>query len=257
MSFEFTLLPKRPGIGALLGFGIFLAYFAALLLGGYVSSLVLGEVHFSEEASLTLVPDSDEFNALSLVLRRTIGMLIGFSVIMLSLVYCAGREKIRVFLPTIGFVKVSNIFNIGTFIFGFSLNIFFILVVQKIFPFDGESSQEPLSIVKVASDWIGYLFLFNLIVLAAVNEEILFRGIVYKGFSFSFGKVPAALITTLLFVVMHIDTVTSGYWVSVFVLVLISFCFLIVREISGSLVPGIFMHAGANAVFVFPVLGFV
>lgn len=257
MSFEFTLFPKRPRIGALLGFGIFLAYFAALFLGGYVSSLMLGDLHSSRETSLALAPSAEDFNALSLVLRRTIGMLIGLGVILLSLVYSAGKGKMQIFLPTLGFVKTSNKWNFGAFVFGFSLNLFFILIVQEIFPFEGESSQEPLTTIKAASNWIGYLFLFNLIVLAAVNEEILFRGIVYKGFSSSFGKKSASLITTFLFVLMHTDTVTSGYWVSVFLLVLISLCFLVVREISGSLVPGILMHAGANAVFVIPVLGFM
>ena len=254
MGLEFTVLPRKQDFGALLATGVFLTYFALQFVGGYLTSLFL-EIPFSlEELSSGTADISDAESASRTILQRSIGLIVGLSFLSLTVMYYSYDWKIHRFSPDFGFVRTGIKTNIFSFVTGFSLNLFFAVVIQGRFPFHGEGGNSVLDAVIQVPDWVRYLYLTNLVVFAAINEEILFRGILYRGFSQSFGRYASALFITTIFVLVHFDTIQLGYWVGTLTLVVISICFLAIREISGSLLPGIFMHAGANSIFLIPIL---
>jgi membrane protease YdiL (CAAX protease family) len=88
--------------------------------------------------------------------------------------------------------------------------------------------------------------------IAPVAEELLFRGALYQGFSTSWGKMPAAIVVIILFVLVHDETLRGGYWLGIFGLIVISILLILARELSGSLIPPILMHAGFNLAVVLP-----
>lgn len=79
-------------------------------------------------------------------------------------------------------------------------------------------------------------------VVAPFAEEVLFRGVLFRGLRLRWGLVPAMLASAALFSAAHLDI---GHALPIFVLGLV-LAFLV--EESGSVWPGIAMHAMVNGV---------
>ena len=86
----------------------------------------------------------------------------------------------------------------------------------------------------------------NVVILAPLNEEILFRGPIYMGSLVTFSKVGSGILTTLLFSMVHFTVFTQAHWVEIFFLMSISTALLFVRIKSNSLFPCMAMHAAFN-----------
>ena len=82
---------------------------------------------------------------------------------------------------------------------------------------------------------------FLLVVVAPVTEEVLFRGIILRGFLANYPKRRAILLSALLFALMHTN---PWQFISTFVAGVL-LAWLLVE--TGSLVPCLFAHAVANA----------
>jgi CAAX protease family protein len=94
-------------------------------------------------------------------------------------------------------------------------------------------------------DITGVGFVLTLIVgsiVAPISEEIFFRGFVYAGLRSRFGVISAGLVAALFFAFLHLSF-------EFFVPILVLGIFLTaLYEITGSLLPGIFLHVTNNAV---------
>lgn len=90
------------------------------------------------------------------------------------------------------------------------------------------------------------VFVLSLCVFAPVAEELVFRGYAYSGWIRSMGWWLTAFVTSLLFALLHVQYGGIGL-AYVFVLGLL---LALLRRVSGSVIPCIFLHAAANAVFV-------
>lgn len=89
---------------------------------------------------------------------------------------------------------------------------------------------------------LGRVWLVALAVLAApVVEEILFRGLVYQGLRQTLTPLRAALLSSVLFTIVHPELSAPG----VFLLAMVN---AVLLERTGRLWPGILVHAGYNAV---------
>ncbi len=79
-------------------------------------------------------------------------------------------------------------------------------------------------------------------VLAPIAEEIFFRGFVYAGLRALLGVAAAVLVTSIFFTLLHLS-------LELFIPILALGIFLtLLYEITGSLLPGIFLHIANNAV---------
>lgn len=94
---------------------------------------------------------------------------------------------------------------------------------------------------------IGWVAMF--IVLFPVVEEMLFRGFLFTGLSQSWGPTVAGLVTTALFVAVHMPKVLE-YWPALLAVTLIGTLTVLARIRTGSLAPGIVMHSTYNGVLV-------
>ena len=84
-------------------------------------------------------------------------------------------------------------------------------------------------------------FLFVGIIIAPFVEEIFFRGFLFQGFREKMGWVKAALLSSAIFAIFHLDPASL---IPTFVL---GFTFSYVFHRSNSVLPGMFLHFTVNA----------
>jgi membrane protease YdiL (CAAX protease family) len=94
---------------------------------------------------------------------------------------------------------------------------------------------------------VGWAFLF--VVLFPVVEESLFRGFLFTGLAQSWGPILAGIVTTVLFVAVHMPKVLE-YWPALVAVSLIGSLTVLIRIRAGSLAPGIAMHCTYNGALV-------
>jgi membrane protease YdiL (CAAX protease family) len=87
------------------------------------------------------------------------------------------------------------------------------------------------------------------IMIAPIQEEVLYRGILFKGFAASWGTVASSIVVTLLFVAEHLSE-TGTHWPSIVWITTFSFVALAARLRTGSLRCSIAAHTAANMVIV-------
>ena len=88
-----------------------------------------------------------------------------------------------------------------------------------------------------------------LIGLFPVVEEVLFRGFLFAGFSQSWGPGLAGLMTTMIFVGVHMPKVLE-YWPALLAVSSIGLLTVLLRIRTESLAPGIALHSTYNGVLV-------
>ncbi len=96
--------------------------------------------------------------------------------------------------------------------------------------------------------WTFFLTFFSAAILAPFAEEVFFRGFLYGGLRTRLGSMGAMVISTLFFTALHFS-------LDAFIPILVlGFCLAWLYERTGSLYPGIVLHASNNAVAVIGLL---
>jgi len=94
---------------------------------------------------------------------------------------------------------------------------------------------------------IGWVLMF--VVLFPLVEETLFRGFLFAGLSQSWGSAIGGIVTTVIFITVHMPKVLE-YWPALFAVTLIGSITVLLRIRTGSLAPGIALHSAYNGVLV-------
>jgi tetratricopeptide (TPR) repeat protein/membrane protease YdiL (CAAX protease family) len=115
--------------------------------------------------------------------------------------------------------------------------------------FHNKQFVEPISRAIVTPGAQQILAIVGLVLLAPVVEEMMFRGILYGGFRKSFGPLSAALVTTVLFVAMHLGYYIYSPYMIVFYIVS-ALALLWCRLHWNAIGPAIAAHGGYNLVIV-------
>ncbi|GAT32865.1 membrane protease YdiL, CAAX protease family [Terrimicrobium sacchariphilum] len=89
-------------------------------------------------------------------------------------------------------------------------------------------------------------FILSLCLFAPLAEELIFRGYAYSGWIRSMGWWLTALVSSLIFALLHIQ---YG-WVGLVYVFVLGMLLALLRRLSGSVIPCIVLHSAANAVFV-------
>ncbi len=111
-----------------------------------------------------------------------------------------------------------------------------------------EDLPEPLVEAMLASPFllqIGWVFLIAGAL--PVMEEVLFRGVLYAGFTQSWGLTIGSVLTLAVFVAIHLPKVHQ-YWPSVLSVVILGSFLLWIRIKTSSLAPGMIFHMSYNVV---------
>ncbi len=107
-----------------------------------------------------------------------------------------------------------------------------------------------IGVKNINSHFIGYIILLIIICILAVFEEILFRGILYKGLRSKLPVYVSVGITSLLFALIHFEVIR------IIPLFINSIVFCLAFEKTQSIIPPVLIHAGIN-VFAVSILFFL
>lgn len=106
------------------------------------------------------------------------------------------NRKLQIILYSIGFKFFTTI-----------LNGVFVILLEKL---KVEVKSQEIMTMFANADWIKILWLSVMtVVIAPILEEFVFRHILYRGFSKKIGRIFAALLTSLLFTLMHYNIAGS------------------------------------------------
>jgi len=82
---------------------------------------------------------------------------------------------------------------------------------------------------------------------APFAEEFVYRGLLFSGLAYSFGKSAAIALVTLIFTGVHVFQY-YGHWASITALAILSLILTLMRDRTGAILPCIVLHLINNAV---------
>ena len=146
--------------------------------------------------------------------------------------------------------KSYTFLHLWPFVFlGLTLGLaFFSLTEYGVIPPD-DLPQPIFDAMLAAPRFLQFGWALMFVILFPVIEEVLFRGFLFTGFAQTWGPRVAGVMTTLLFVVVHMPKVLQ-YWPALCAVILVGTLTLLIRIRTGSLVPGIALHSTYNSVLV-------
>lgn len=248
-----VVVEARPRFGAARAFGIlvltFLAQFAAgifVLIGAVLLAMSRGE-NVSSAGAIEQV-----------VAQSTAALLLVSGIFSLAAVLVGGRLFARdVFRDHtangIGRFTLTAREALTWIAAGAGLSLVYGAVCIWVMPPDPNMPPGPLSKAATAGGASRVAWVLLALLFAPVIEELLFRGLLLRGFTQSWGRVPAGIVVTLLFVAMHLFE-TLAYWPATVAVAAMAGMALLARLRTGSLAAAAAVHAGYNGVIVAMVL---
>jgi len=110
-------------------------------------------------------------------------------------------------------------------------------------------SYGPLATAAQLGGWQRLLWAIIALLLAPPIEEFIFRGVLFSGVSNSIGVFFSAVITTLIFIVIHIPE-AQYYWPTLIGIGALSIATIFFRIKTKSFIPAIAVHFSYNLVIV-------
>jgi membrane protease YdiL (CAAX protease family) len=132
---------------------------------------------------------------------------------------------------------------------GITVALCYFAVASWLVPFDPKTPLGPLAQFASGSPLARITFALIALIYAPLVEEFLFRGLLFKGFSTSWGVPAGGAVVTVLFVLLHLFE-TINYWPATVAILALSLTTLTLRIRSGSLLPSMTLHFAYNAVVV-------
>lgn len=126
-------------------------------------------------------------------------------------------------------------------------------IIQEFTPID-TNQQQDIGFTDTSGTQLILVFI-SLVILPPITEELMFRGFLYSRFRKYFSIIGAAIIISLLFSVAHLQLGNgeAPLWTAAIDTFLLSLILVWLREKTGSIIPGIGLHAIKNG-FAFSVL---
>jgi membrane protease YdiL (CAAX protease family) len=132
---------------------------------------------------------------------------------------------------------------------GFLLAGAYLSIARFLFPPRSSVPLGPLTKLAQAGGTGRTAWVVLALVLAPPIEEFLFRGLLFKGFSRSWGIAGGAITVTILFVLGHLFE-AGGYWPAMVAILALAAAALLVRVRTGSLGPPVALHFAYNLAIV-------
>ena len=176
-----------------------------------------------------------------------------------------GRKKIGITKPSnlkwifysffVGIVISTVIFLVGKFLYGDTINNWYVYIGRSYNIAAGLNAQEKIIYFLIFAG-TGMTF-------SPIGEELFFRGIVHSSFATSYGEKRATIIESLAFALTHLAhfgiVYVSGVWEFLLVpsilwtgaMFVTSLIFLKCKRVSGSILGAIASHAGFNLAMIY------
>ncbi len=235
---------------------VLLCFFLAQGLGGAVAGLVagIGAGLGAGTAGLELRdPETWAFMSHSVAASgMVVGMLFSGIVVLRLARYFVGDYSSDSFIHGLGWTRCTcSSFTLGM-LAGGVLGLIYLLVALFLVPPDPTTSLGPLTQIANRPGIPRLAWMFLALVVAPPLEEFLFRGVLFAGFSRSFGLTAASILVTALFTLLHLPE-TIHYWPAAVAITLVGLFALILRIRAQSLGPAVALHFAYNLVIVLAV----
>jgi membrane protease YdiL (CAAX protease family) len=155
-------------------------------------------------------------------------------------------------LSSIGWSGASGRHLASGLILGFGLSLAYLFILVPRVPPAPDQAWGPLVLAANAGGWSRHGWAFLALFAAPPVEELVFRGVLFAGFSRSWGPGLSGTVVTVIFVAAHFTEVFT-YWPALVSLGLVGTAALLMRITANSLTPAIFVHASYNLVMVLAV----
>jgi membrane protease YdiL (CAAX protease family) len=123
------------------------------------------------------------------------------------------------------------------------------LGLSRLIPMDPTKPVGPLTEIAASGGLSRVALLIAAVFYAPVVEEFLFRGLLFKGFSTSWGVVKGGVVVTVLFVLLHLAE-TWHYWPGTVAITTMAVATLFARMRTRSLAAPIALHFAYNATII-------
>ncbi len=218
-------------IGALLGWAFLMALWVGVVLIGvqYVLAYLISAMHLQvSEIVLQTI-----FSALVYVVSLLIIILVPWKLLKMK----TTREELGLReLPTWTDILLAPI----AFIVFLIASGFIMAVMQAILPSIDWTQEQDVGFNNIISNLDFVLAFLSLVVIAPIAEEVIFRGWLYGKMRRKMSAVPAILIVSLLFGLVH------GQWNVGVVVFTMSIAMCLIRELTGTIWGGILVHMIKN-----------
>ena len=237
-----THLPKLRFNPVLTIIGAVLIYFLAQIVAVNILAI----------AGVTQGWSIEQFEAWlqgSLVAKFTLRLVI--AVVGIGLVYWVLR-LFKSSWSAIGLKRPKIVKDISYALVGYGWYFIFHLlatfIIVRILPTVDLSQRQQLGFSTDASGAALVVIFVSLVVLPPLYEEILTRGFLFTGLRFKLSLPVAAIITSLLFGVAHLEFGSNAplLWIAGIDTFILSMVLVYLRESTGSLWPAIWLHAIKN-----------
>jgi membrane protease YdiL (CAAX protease family) len=172
---------------------------------------------------------------------------------LMALAIYAFARSYKVSLSALGFIR-PRLKDLAIALLGLPIYIlgYFILlqVVTGLFPSIDANQQQQIGF-QPSNTQLGLMITFiSLVVLPPLVEEFLLRGFVFTSILKRFRFAGAAIITSIVFAVAHLQFGSGAplLWVAAIDTFMLSMVLCFMRYRTGSLWPGIFLHALKNCI---------
>lgn len=131
----------------------------------------------------------------------------------------------------------------------FGIYLLVATIAQQFTPINVEQEQE-IGFDNAKTTGSLLITFVSLVVIPPIMEEIMFRGFLYGGLRHRFTIVGSALITAVIFALPHAGQSTDGtiLWIAAIDTFVLSLVLTYLREKTGSIYAGMFVHAVKNGV---------
>ncbi len=247
--------PEPPTLRAGRASAIFIIYIVTQLAVGIALGLVLafvvGVKHGVTDPG-SVEGAIDHALMLLVVPLSIVGVMVG-ALLAFLLTRWSLRGSIREgALAQLGWQASSKISIYKSLTLGCAFAVIYLYLVTFLFPPDEDQTFGPLAAAAAAGGWQRLLWAFLALVLAPPIEEFMFRGVLFSGLAKSVKVRPAAVIVTLIFILLHMTELRS-YWPAWLAITTLGCATLYVRIKSDSLGPALAMHFGYNVLLVISV----
>lgn len=131
------------------------------------------------------------------------------------------------------------------FLYGLLTAVVYALVMSSLYPLSPDTSFGPITQMAFSDGVARYTWFLLALILAPPVEEYIFRGILFAGFTRSFGVLQSAVITTVIFLLIHVSEYLY-YPPAMAGILALGILTVVLRIRTGSLGPPVAAHAGYN-----------
>jgi membrane protease YdiL (CAAX protease family) len=229
-----------PILGAKRAFYSFVVFFVPQVAAGVIVTLARSFGSSAERTASGHAP-----SGVALMLAGFVGMILGG---LLVLHYARrsmpGPIKSGALVP-IGWVGVPKRALWPSAGVG-ALLVLLYMAAMAVFPPTADQEYGVLSELLKSGGATLHIWALGAVLVAPPVEELVFRGVLLRGFSRSWGIWAASIVVSVLFLSLHL-TETLHYLPALLVQILFSIATVVARIASRSLLPSIALHATYNA----------